>query len=44
MRIEAEYSHLNGLEFLIVRHSDLLQEVREVIASVDAESCRTKIS
>ena len=44
MRIAAQYSHLNGREFLLVHHSDLLQEIEEVIASVDAESCLTKRS
>ena len=44
MRIAAQYSHLNGWEFLFVHHKDLLQEIEEVIASVDAEACRTKLS
>jgi hypothetical protein len=44
MRIAAQYSHLNGWEFLVVHHNDLLQEIEEVIASVDAEACRTKMS
>ena len=44
MRIAAQYSHLNGKEFLIVHHYDLLKEIEEVIASVDAEACRTKRS
>ena len=44
MRIAAQYSHLNGWEFLFVHHKELLQEIEEVIASVDAEACRTKLS
>ena len=44
MRIAAQYSHLNGLEFLLVHHKDLLREIEAVIASVDAEACRTKTS
>ena len=44
MRVAARYSHLNGLEFLIVHHKDLLDEIEEVVASVDAEACRTKKS
>ena len=44
MRIAAQYSHLNGLEFLLVHHKDLLGEIEAVIASVDAEACRTKTS
>ena len=44
MRIAAQYSHLNGWEFLYVHHQDLLEEIKEVINSVDAEACRTKLS
>ncbi len=44
MRISAQYSHLNGREFLQVHHGDLLQEIEDVIADVDAEACRTKQS
>ena len=44
MRIEARYSHLNGEEYLLVHHKQLWEEVQEVIASVDAASCRTKVS
>lgn len=44
MRIASHYSHLNGEEFLLVRHPDLWEEVKDVIASVDAEACRTKVS
>lgn len=44
MRIEARYSHLNGYEYLLVHHPDLWNEVVEVVESVDAEACRTKVS
>lgn len=44
MRIEARYSHLNGEEYLIVHRRRLWEEVRDVIAGVDAFSCRTKVS
>ena len=44
MRIGATYSHLNGLEFLIVHHPALWEEVQEVIDAVDAEKCKTKVS
>lgn len=44
MRIVTQYSHLNGHEFLMIHHSNLLQEIKEVIAAVDAEVCRTKLS
>ena len=44
MKIGAKYSHLNGEEYLLVHRPQLLQDVHEVIAAVDAESYRTKIS
>ena len=44
MRIEAQYSHLNGHEYLLVHHPDLWKEVEQVVHSVDAEACRTKFS
>ncbi len=44
MRLAAQYSHLNGLEYLLFHHNDLWSEIVAVIESVDAETCRTKIS
>ena len=44
MQIAALYSHLNGEEYLIVHRPALWKEVQSVIAEVDAESCRTKVS
>lgn len=44
MQIRAKYSHLNGYEYLRFRHPDLWDEVVDVIASVDAEACKTKVS
>lgn len=44
MKIAQKYSHLNGEEYLIVHHNKLYQEIREVIASIDADILRTKIS
>ena len=44
MQVQAKYSHLNGYEYLRYRHSCLWNEVVDVIASVDAEACRTKVS
>ena len=44
MRIAARYSHLNGEEFLLVHRKELWNEILEVIESVDAEACRTKVS
>ncbi len=44
MRIVEKYSHLNGLEFLIVHQPKLWKEIQDVVAKVDAEACKTKIS
>ncbi len=44
MRVAARYSHLNGEEFLLVHHRELWNEILEIIDSVDAEACRTKVS
>ena len=38
------YSHLNGLEFLIVHKPKLWQEILEVIEKVDSLKTLTKIS
>ena len=44
MQIAAQYSHLNGEEYLLVHQRELWNEVQEVIATVDAHACRTKES
>ncbi len=44
MRIAAQYSHLNGWEYLKVHKAALWSEIETVIAEVDAEACRTKVS
>lgn len=44
MRIAQAYSHLNGKEFLLVHKPRLWQEIEDVVAAVDANICRTKIS
>jgi len=44
MKIGAQYSHLNGLEFLLVHHPKLWQDLQKVISLIDAEKCRTKVS
>lgn len=44
MNIAETYSHLNGLEFLLVHKPTLWQEIQDVITAVDADQCRTKIS
>lgn len=44
MRIVEHYSHLNGLEYLLVHKCNLWKEIRDVISFVDADQCKTKIS
>lgn len=44
MRIVNHYSHLNGLEFLLVHKPKLWDEITSVIGDLNAESCRTKVS
>lgn len=44
MKIVETYSHLNGLEFLLVHRKQLWNELKKVIKAVDATRCRTKIS
>jgi hypothetical protein len=44
MKIVETYSHLNGLEFLIVHKPQLWDEMKEVIARIDADKCKTKVS
>ena len=44
MRIVAQYSHLNGKEYLLVHKPDLWQEVKSVIENVDAYEHRTMVS
>lgn len=44
MRVAQEFSHLNGKEYLIVHHNEMLQEIYEVISLIDAARHRTKVS
>jgi len=44
MNICETYSHLNGLEFLLVHRPSLWKEIKGVIKRVDAEKCKTKVS
>jgi hypothetical protein len=44
VRIATQYSHLNGLEFLLVHKPGLWAEIQSVIAGLDAGGCRTKVS
>ena len=38
MKIAYEYSHLNGLEYLLVHKKDLLDEIRNAIEAIDANA------
>ena len=44
MKIVKTYSHLNGLEYLLVHKPGLWTEIQEVIERIYAASCRTKVS
>jgi hypothetical protein len=44
MKIAQTYSHLNGLEFLLVHRPELWIEIQNVVERIDALKCRTKIS
>ncbi len=44
MKIIETYSHLNGLEFLLVHKPNLWKEIKAVIKAVDAQACKTKVS
>ena len=44
MKIVETYSHLNGLEFLLVHKPNLWEEVQSVVAGVNAEKCKNKVS
>lgn len=44
MKIIETYSHLNGLEFLLVHKPKLWKEIKKVINEVDAQACKTKVS
>ena len=44
MKIAETYSHLNGLEFLLVHKPILWKEIQKVISAVDANKCCTKVS
>jgi hypothetical protein len=44
MKIVQTYSHLNGLEYLLVHKKKLWNEVKQVIESVDGNACKTKVS
>ena len=44
MKIVETYSHLNGLEYLLVHKPKLWGEVKSVIRKVDGQACKTKVS
>lgn len=44
MRIVEHYSHLNGLEYLMVHKPNLWIEIQQVIANIDATQFKTKVS
>ena len=44
MKIAHIYSHLNGLEFMLVRKSELWQEIQTAVKNVDAATAFEKIS
>ena len=44
MKIAETYSHLNGLEYLLVHKPKLWTELTSVIEAIDAEVCKTKVS
>ena len=41
MKIAETYSHLNGLEYLLVHKKNLWTELQKVISLVNAEKCKT---
>lgn len=42
--IREMYSHLNGREYLKVRKPGIVRALEQVVTSVDAAACRTKLS
>jgi len=44
VKIAETYSHLNGLEFLLVHKRALWKEIQAVVSAVDARKCKTKVS
>ena len=44
MKISEVYSHLNGLEYLLVHHKMLWEEITSVVQAIDAQTMKTKMS
>ncbi len=44
MLIDEVYSHLNGLEWLMIHRPELWEEIRAAVGAVDARAHKTKVS
>jgi hypothetical protein len=44
MKIKTTYSHMNGLEWIMVHEPKIWKEIKDIILSIDATKHRTKIS
>lgn len=44
MKIVEKYSHLGGLEILMIHKPSLWAEIQDVVKRADASACRTKVS
>ncbi|MGH8123474.1 MAG: BglII/BstYI family type II restriction endonuclease [Rudaea sp.] len=44
MKIAETYSHLNGLEYLLVHRPSLWSELKQVVESIKADQLKTKVS
>mgnify|MGYP001824493144 CR=1 FL=1 len=44
MKLATHYSHFNGLEWLVYHHPNYWDEIKEVIATVDADMQRVRNS
>ncbi len=44
MKIEKVHSHLNGREWILVHEKGIWSEIEKVIAAIDAQACKTKVS
>ena len=44
MRIAETYSHLNGLEYLLVHKPKLWKEIQDIVSQIDAHTLKPKIS
>jgi hypothetical protein len=44
VKIVETYSHLNGLEFLLVHKPKLWKEIQDVIHDIEGEHCKVKVS